>query len=142
MSDKCLDYAMHYIYRFPKTEKELRIQLLKKWFSDEEADFVISNLKEKWYVDDRKFAEAYINSELSKKWKPIIVIKSKLLSKWIKRNIVDDVLDKEQENIDEATSNAIRKDIEKMKKKGLEWFDIIQKLLSKWYTMRDIKKVI
>ncbi len=29
-SDKCIDYALHYIYRFPKTEKELKAQLLKK----------------------------------------------------------------------------------------------------------------
>ena len=26
----CIDYALDYIYRYPKTEKELRIQLIKK----------------------------------------------------------------------------------------------------------------
>lgn len=142
MSDKCLNYAMHYIYRFPKTEKELRIQLLKKWFNDEEVDFAISNLKEKGYVDDKKFVQAYINSELSKKWKPQIVIKSKLITKWIDKGTIDEILYQEQENIENATSQTIKKEIEKFKRKWIDWFDIIQKLLSKWYTLKDIKKVV
>jgi len=142
MSEKCLDYALHYIYRYPKTEKELKIQLMKKWYNDEEIDFAISNLKLKWYVDDKKFAEAYINSELIKKWKPVVMVKSKLLLKWVDKHIIEEVLSSQEEDIDTALWEAIKKEIEKYKRKWLEWFDIIQKLLWKWYKMNDIKKVI
>ncbi|MFZ5341167.1 MAG: hypothetical protein ACOZBL_00965 [Patescibacteria group bacterium] len=45
MPSSCLDYASNYIYRFPKTEKELKVQLLKKGYSEDEIDQSIDYLK-------------------------------------------------------------------------------------------------
>jgi hypothetical protein len=42
----------------------------------------------------------------------------------------------------EGIDTRIKKDIEQYKSKWVEWFDIIQKLLRKWYKLSDIKKVI
>jgi hypothetical protein len=42
----------------------------------------------------------------------------------------------------EGIESKIRKDIAIHKKKWVEWFEIIQKLLRKWYKLSDIKNVI
>jgi SOS response regulatory protein OraA/RecX len=40
-----IDYALKYISRYPKTEKELRIRLLEKHYSEEEVEKAIQYLK-------------------------------------------------------------------------------------------------
>jgi SOS response regulatory protein OraA/RecX len=40
-----IDYALKYIYRYPKTEKELRVRLLEKHYSEEEIEKAIQYLK-------------------------------------------------------------------------------------------------
>lgn len=142
MSQKCVDYALNYIYRFPKSEKELRVQLLKKWFSEAEIDFTINYLKQQNFVNDENFARMYIESEVSKKWKPIIVVKQKLLQKGIDKNSIDKVLVSQNEDIQYWIWKKIDKEMEKLKQKWLSWFDIIQKLMGKGYRLDDIKKVI
>ena len=77
----CLDYALNYIYRFPKTEKELRIQLYTKGYSTNEIDSTMAEFKKKNYVNDTKFAESYIRSEVVNKGKPAIRIIQKLYQK-------------------------------------------------------------
>jgi len=42
----------------------------------------------------------------------------------------------------EGIETKIKKDIDQYKSKWVEWFDIIQKLMRKWYKLDDIKKVI
>lgn len=77
----CTEYALYYINRFPKTEKELRLQLLKKSYHESDIDQTLSWLKFKNYINDRNFAKLYIASELIKKGKAQILIKQKLLEK-------------------------------------------------------------
>ena len=138
----CLDYALEYIYRYPKTEKELKIRLLEKHYSEEEVENTIQFLKSKWRLDDRKFAEAYIRSEIWKKWKPKIIVYKKLLQKWVDKDIVDEAFRQLGEEIEEGILQKIEKEIKKLKQKWKNWFDIIQILLRRWYHLSDIKKVL
>jgi SOS response regulatory protein OraA/RecX len=78
---QCFDYALKYIYRYPKTEKELRIQLYTKGHSTKDIDWTIEELKKKNYVNDMMFAESYIRSEVVNKGKPAIRIIQKLYQK-------------------------------------------------------------
>lgn len=139
---QCLDYALKYIYRYPKTEKELRIQLYTKWYSTSEVDHAIEDLKKKNYVNDMMFAESYIRSEVVNKGKPSIRIIQKLQQKWVSQDIVKDVLKKYDQEMSEGTLQKISKEIQAYKRKDVDWFDIIQKLLRKWYKLDDIKRVI
>lgn len=139
---KCLDYAMKYIYRFPKSEKELTVQLLKKWFSEPEIVGAMDFLKKKWYVDDKNYIEMYLNSEVIKKWKPMQLIIRKLLQKWVDKKLIYEVCDEYEEDIEDWILTKINKEIERMKANGMDWFDILQKLTQKWYKLSDIKKVI
>lgn len=139
---KCFDYALKYIYRFPKTEKELRIQLYMKWYPTSDVDRTIEELKKKKYVNDEMFAESYIRSEVVNKGKPAIRIIQKLQQKWVPQEIVREVLKKYEIEMWEGTLQKIKKEIAAYKKRDVDGFDIIQKLMRKWYRLADIKKVI
>lgn len=138
----CLDYAMHYLYRYPKTEKEMRTQLMKKQYFLEEIDEAMKALKAKKYIDDRQFAELYLNSEVVKKGKPLLLIKQKLLFKWVDKSTVADVIGSLEEGIGEGTIARIVKEIDKFAAKEIDPVVIIQKLLAKWYRLDDVKKAL
>lgn len=139
---QCFDYALKYIYRYPKTEKELKIQLYTKWYNTKDIDRTIVELKKKNYVNDEMFAESYIRSEVVNKGKPVIRIIQKLQQKWVPQEIVRDVLKKYENEMGEGIHDKIKKDIAAYKRKEVDGFDIIQKLMRKWYKLADIKKVI
>ena len=139
---KCFDYALKYIYRFPKTEKELRIQLYMKWYPTSDVDQTIAELKKKKYVNDEMFAESYIRSEVVNKGKPAIRIIQKLQQKGVPQEIVREVLKKYEVEMWEGTLAKIKKEIQAYKRRDIDGFDIIQKLLRKWYKLWDVKSVI
>lgn len=139
---QCLDYALKYIYRYPKTEKELRIQLYMKWYPTSEVDQAIAELKKKNYVNDAMFAESYIRSEVVNKWKPSIRIVQKLQQKGVPPDIIKETLQKHEEDMHEGIHEKIKREIQAYKKKNVDGFDIIQKLMRKWYKLQDIKNVI
>jgi regulatory protein len=78
---QCFDYALKYIYRYPKTEKELRTQLYTKSYPSSDIDRTITELKKKNFINDTLFAESYITSEIINKGKPAIRIIQKLYQK-------------------------------------------------------------
>ncbi len=139
---QCFDYAMKYIYRYPKTEKELRIQLYTKGHSTKDIDRTLQELKKKNYVNDEMFAESYIRSEVVNKGKPAIRIIQKLQQKWVPQDIIKNILKKYADDMDDGIHDKIKKEIAAYKRKDVDGFDIIQKLMRKWYTLADIKKVI
>ena len=139
---QCFDYALKYIYRYPKTEKELRIQLYTKWYNTKDIDRTITELKKKNYVNDEMFTESYIRSEVVNKGKPAIRIIQKLQQKWVPQEIVKDILKKYENEMGEGIHDKIKKEIAAYKRKEVDGFDIIQKLMRKWYKLVDIKKVI
>ena len=138
----CLDYAMHYLYRYPKTEKEMRTQLMKKQYFLEEIDDAMQTLKAKKYIDDRQFAELYLNSEVVKKGKPLGLMQQKLLFKWVDKQVLKEVMSELEERIGEWTIASIIKETDKFAAKELEPVVIIQKLLARWYRLDDIKKAL
>jgi regulatory protein len=139
---QCFDYALKYIYRFPKTEKELRIQLYMKWYNTSDVDRTINELKKKNYVNDEMFAESYIRSEVVNKGKPAIRIIQKLQQKGIPPDILKEMLKKYEDWMNDGIHDKIKKEIAAYKKKDVDGFDIIQKLMRKWYKLADIKRVI
>ncbi len=139
---ECIDYALRYIYRFPKTEKELIIKLYQKWYWTKIVKKVIDDFKEKWYVDDLKFAESYVRSEVINKGKPLLLIIKKLEGKWVDKDMLKSIVHNFEDEISEWIRNKIKKGIESYKSKWVDGFDIIQKLMRKGYNLDDIKYVI
>ncbi len=138
----CLDYALHYTSRYPKTERELKIQLMQKGYFSEDINKTIEFLKEKNFLNDRMFVESYIRSELVNKGKPAIAIIQKLQEKGADKHLIMQVIKEYEEDINIGTKEKIKKEIANYKKKWEEGFDIIQKLMRKGYRLGDIKDVI
>lgn len=139
---QCFDYALKYIYRFPKTEKELRIQLYTKGYPTSDVDRTIEEFKKKNYVNDTMFAESYIRSEVVNKGKPSIRVVQKLYQKGVPQDIVREVLKKYEGEMGDGIHDKIKREIAAYKKRDVDGFDIIQKLMRKWYKLEDIKRVI
>ncbi len=137
-----LEYALKYIYRYPKTEKELIAKLREKKYTEDEIKKAIEYLKRQWWVDDEKYVKMYIESELIKKWKPIRVVKLALYRKGVSKDIIDKVFEIYNNEIKGGIYSKISNEIKKYKLKWYSGFDIIQKLLSRWYYLKDIKKVL
>ena len=123
-------------------EKELRIKLQQKWYNSDEIRYTMDYLKSKKFADDRVFAESYIRSELVNKWKPVIAVTNKLYQKWVDKKLINEVIKDYQEDISVGVFQKIRKEIDSYKKRWVDWFDIIQKLMRKGYRLEDIKTVI
>ena len=138
----CSDYALYYIHRFPKTEKELRLQLLKKWYPQADIDQTITFLKSKNYVSDRVFAKLYIESELIKKGKAKILVQQKLSEKGIDRHLIQDLLTQYEDEIQEGLHRHLAQEIAHYKQQWLEGIEIVQKLMRKGYRYRDIKHYV
>lgn len=142
MAKSCYEYAIWVIWKYPKTEKELRIKMYQQWYDTETVNRTMGKLKSDNFVNDELFAESYINSEVIKKWRPLLVITQKLEQRWIDKSIISQLTHDLQEEIENWTEKGIEREIAQYKKRGVDWFDIIQKLMRKWYRLWDIKRVI
>ncbi len=139
---QCFDYALKYINRFPKTEKELRIQLYMKWYPTSDVDRTINELKKKNFVNDEIFTESYLRSEIINKGKPAIRIIQKLRQKGVPEDIIRQATKEYKTDMQWGIEQKIKKEIAAYKKRWVDGFDSIQKLMRKWYKLQDIKKVI
>lgn len=142
LKSKSYQYALHYVSRYPKTRKELEMKLLQKWFSYENVTETVDTLEMQNVVNDTKFAESYVYSECVRKGKPIISIRNKLFQKWISKDIIDEIMKESSETMEQWISDKIIKDIAQYKKRGIEWLEIISKLMRKGYTADQIKDAV
>jgi len=137
-----VDYSYRYLNRYPKTELELKLQLYKKRYTEQEIETAITHMKKAKLIDDENFCKLYIQSEAVKKGKPTFIIKGKLREKWIEKDIINKYISEKENEIKTGISNKLIKEMEKLKKRGDIGFDIIQKLNRRWYTIWEIKRAI
>ena len=142
MAKSAIDYAIWYLSRYPKTEQEIRIILYKKWYNSEDIQHCLEVLKKNDFINDEKFVESFLYSEVEKKWRPLFIIKQKLIQRWIDKWLLAEKISENQEDLTEWMRKAIRKELDVYKKKWVDWFDSIQKLMRRWYQLADIKAVI
>ena len=142
MAKSAVDYAIWYLSRYPKTEQEIRIILYKKWYNSEDIQHCMNALKKNDFINDEKFAESFLYSEVEKKWRPLFIIKQKLIQRWIDKWLLSKKISEQQEELTQWMRKAIKKEIETYKKKWVDGFDIIQKLMRRWYQLADIKAVV
>jgi len=137
-----IDYALRYIFRYPKTKKELIIQLRKKHYTETEIEKALKYLKRKGYLNDKQFAKDYIDYHCVRRGKPIIWVKNKLYEKGVDKDIIQEVIEKKIDDINKWIWKQIKKEIQQYKDKWLDGLQILEKLTRKGYTYNQIKKVI
>jgi len=137
-----IDYWLKYIFKYPKTEKELILQLRKKKYSEDEIEKCLNYLKKKGYLNDAKFANDYIDFHCIRRWKPLIWVKQKLFEKWVSKIIISNIIDNKINEINKWIKEKIKKDIEQYKNRWFDWLKILEKLSNKWYTYKQIKNAL
>ena len=85
--------ALRMLAAMDRTEAELRLRLLKKGFSEEEAEAAVSEMKELGYVDDCRYARSYVRSRCGEKSRMQILYALK--EKGIERDRIEEALDEE-----------------------------------------------
>lgn len=73
---------------------ELKRKLALKKYSTENINFVISDLIERNYLNDNRFAEKYADEKLKNNKAGLFKIKAELFKKGVEKKIVDSVLSK------------------------------------------------
>lgn len=142
MANSCYEYAMDVLSKYPKTEKELRIKMYQQGYDSQIVMRTLEKLKLENFLNDKMFAESYLNSEVMRKGKPLLVIQKKLTMKGIDPKIIVELSAAFAEDIQEGIERRIEKEIDQYKKKGIDGFEIIQKIMRKGYRLADIKKVV
>jgi hypothetical protein len=77
-----------------------------------------------------------------KKGKPLWNIRGKLLHKGIDSGLLEWLIAEYEEEIANGTLQGILKEIDKLKARGIDGFDIGQKLMRKWYNIAQIKAAL
>ena len=91
--NNCRERSFYILENSTKTEKELRRKLkMSKKYPDDIIDKTIEFLKKHKYIDDVQFADRFI--EINKNIKSKKQIVSKLYEKGIKKDIIDDAINK------------------------------------------------
>lgn len=142
MMKSCYEYAMDVLSKYPKTEKELRIKMYQHGYDSQMVMKTLEKLKVENFLNDKMFVESYLNSEVMRKGKPLFLVQQKLTMKGIDPKIIAELSNQFAEDIQEGIENRIQKEINQYKKKGVDGFEIIQKLMRKGYRLADIKKVV
>ena len=109
---RTFDRAVNLLTYKPRSEKELRLRLLEKdWTNAEIVEAVLVKLKEYNYLNDEQFAKEFAASRLRQKPIGKRVLKQKLALKKLDKETVDAALEKAFEETPEA--EVIERAIEK-----------------------------
>lgn len=127
---KLMDRIYNLFSRRDRSEQEVRIYLKELSFKrkikdkDELSDIVIDALIERLYskglLDDRRFAQNWVESRRKSKKKGSNALKAELYQKGISKDIIDDVL---SEEVDEESLA----------------FEALQKKLKSWRNLEDLE---
>ena len=112
---KLYQRALEWVLTRPRSEKETRDYLIKKIYEKKldknYIDLIIERLKTKKYLDDEKFAEWYVENRFVKKGISRKRLKTELIKKGIKKEIVEQVVNFRNDE------EEIQKIIERKRKK-------------------------
>lgn len=134
--------ALRLLEQMDRTEVQLRRKLKEKGFPEEAVDEAVAYVKSYHYLDDARYAAAYI--ELKSRTKSRRQIEQGLLQKGIDRQMIADALEDFGKIDESAQIEAL------IRKKGLDWEHaepkeiqkLCQSLMRRGFSYQDIRSVI
>lgn len=107
--ENCYEAALHFLEYRSRSEGELRRHLLnKRKFNIKSVDRCMDKLKEVQLIDDKAFAELWIQDRLSYKHRSKLMIKRELLQKGVDNDIASRVTD-DIDDVDGAYKAGLKK---------------------------------
>jgi len=138
--DKEKTKVLKYVIYKKRTEREIRIKF-KSQIEENLLEDIIEDLKENGYISDEKYIERAVNEFISLKNLSIKEIKYKLISKGIPSNLVEDYIQKNEEELNEYEQKSAD-NITLKKSVNMEELEIRQYLMKKGYMEQHIKNAI
>lgn len=146
--EKALNRCYFYLKQRPRTEREIYFYLYKKAkkynISQKDINDIILELKEKSYLDDKKFIDWFVTKRLSTKPKAVFIIKNELKRLGIKDDLINEYFEKNEVNelelaiklLTKVNRRFINLDAQKRKEKQYSY------LLSRGFKYDDINKAV
>lgn len=134
--DKAKTKILRYILYKRRTEQEVRTKF-KNDIQEEMLDDAIQYLKEAKYIDDEEYIERIVNNFKILKKMSIIELKYKLQAKGLNKDLIEDYIYQNKENLIEYEINSAEKIIQK---RDQEKTEIIAYLMKKGYKRDSINK--
>ena len=131
---------LKYIMYKKRTEEEVK----RKFGNIDDHELLeelIDELKENGYINDNNYIERAIAEFINLKNLSLKELKYKLLSKGLKKNLIDDYFSQKSDELEDYEINSAKNIILK-KKNSMEEQDLIQFLLKKGYKIENIKQAI
>ncbi len=124
--------ALSFIARRFHSERELLIKLKSKSYEERLIKIVLSELKQRDFIDDKIFANHFVEEKLKKKLWGKNKIRAALFSKGVSASIIDEVLDEfsiDEEQNDTAFELAVKK-YDKLKLRESDMRRLKQKIIA------------
>jgi len=148
ITKRCKKRALNLLLKGDMTEAKLRTKLSDGKYPEGVIDDAIAYVKSYHYIDDRRYAMAFISSKSSTDSKN--TIKRKLIERGISKDIIDSCIE-EYYVEDELNRNTERELIERLIYKkckdisGLEYTDrqkLIASIMRKGFSFYDVEAVL
>ena len=106
---ECLDAALRFLSHRPRSEREVRRRLNEKGHDPERIDRVVARLVELKLIDDREFADYWLENRALHKPRGARALKAELFQKGLGREVVDEALSAERNEADDAYRAALKR---------------------------------
>lgn len=136
--DKAYDRALNLIARRLRSEWEIRDYLRRKDYAPALIDTIVNKLSMSGYVDDAKFAEAWVRNR--RLLKP--TSRRRLLQELRAKRVPDDVIDQVLESDEADELDILRQLVEKKRHRYPDKLKFMQYLARQGYNYDDIKSVL
>lgn len=103
----CLDSALFLLTRREHSRRELTQKLLKKKFSIDEINAVISDLQRRGLQSDQRFAESYANMRIRRGYGPVY-LRAELLERGVAAEIISELFSNYSRSMWEELAVAVR----------------------------------
>ena len=132
--------VLRYILYKKRTENEIRTKF-QKTIEENMLDDIIEYLKEAGYINDKEYIKKTVNNFIALKNMSIREIKYKLLSKGLNKDVIEDYIYQNKEELEEyeikSANNVIYKKSASMEKEEIKQF-----LLKKGYKIENINNAM
>ena len=99
---QCLEAALRFLANRPRSEREIRSRLSEKGYEPERIERVLVRLADWKLVDDRAFAEYWLENRLLHRPKGARALRAELFQKGVGREVIDQALSGERDEADDA----------------------------------------
>lgn len=138
--DKAYMRALDFLSRRMRSEWELRDYLRRKDYDSPTVDIILNKLSEYNYIDDKKFAAAWVENRRLLKPTSLRRLRQELTQKHVSREIVNEVLAEDLGDEQGSLKQMIEKKQAKSRYKDQQ--KLIAYLLRQGFNYSDIKQVL